>query len=214
MAPRSRSPGGHLYLVRRKSVNAVSPKRRTPFLVCSLAASLTMLTSCASTPLDTSGGGGSSVSSDQCRLEGCPVVDDAGAGGPQVSFRQDLMPAIQRNCSDAPCHGKEVDGAAELFLGPPLPAAVDVSSVIRRIVGVSSRTAPELRLIAPGDPENSFLLLKVEGCQNTGGLTCQALLGARSGQPCGDTMPQAARPLCNKERANLRSWIRQGAQDD
>jgi len=146
-------------------------------------------------------------------LQPCPVVDD-GQEGPPVSFRQDLLPAIQRNCSDVPCHGKETGGAAGLFLAPPPPAAADASGVLGRLVGVPSRTASGLRLIAPGDPSQSFLVIKVEGCQNALGLTCTAQPGAVTAGPCGDTMPQGARPLCNAERVFLRHWIRQGASDN
>jgi hypothetical protein len=148
-----------------------------------------------------------------CALAACPSVDDGIVGAP-VSFRRDLMLPLQRNCSDEICHGSSTASQAGLYLGAPLPTPVDVSSVIARLVSVPSRTAPELSLVAPGDPARSFLLLKVEGCQNASTLVCRAQPGAHGAEPCGDTMPQAARPLCNAERDFLRRWVRQGASDN
>jgi hypothetical protein len=149
-----------------------------------------------------------------CALGSCPVNDDV-PEGPEVSFRRDLLVPIQRNCSDAPCHGRETGGGASLFLSPPVPAVVDATLMIERLVGVASQTAPELALVAPGSPSRSFLVLKVEGCQNASlGITCRAQPGARTTAPCGDTMPQAARPLCNADRELLRRWIQQGARDN
>ena len=96
-----------------------------------------------------------------------------------------------------------------------MPAVVDAALLIGRLVGVASQTAPELDLIAPGSPSRSFLVLKIEGCQNSStGITCRAQPGAKTTAPCGDTMPQAARPLCNADRELLRRWIQQGARDN
>jgi hypothetical protein len=148
-----------------------------------------------------------------CALQACPTPDDGLAGSP-VSFRRDLVLPLQRNCSDAICHGSPAGSAAGLYLGPPLPVPVDTASLIGRLVDVASRTAPELPLIAPGEPARSFLLLKIEGCQNTGSLTCRPQPGAKGTAPCGDTMPQAARALCNAERDFLRRWVLQGASDN
>jgi len=178
-----------------------------------LALGLFAMSACAGAHGSDGGTGGSSISSAQCRLDACQVTDDAGEG-PTVSFRQDLQAAIQENCADAPCHGKDPGAQADLYLGPTIPAAVDTSSVLDRVVGVPSRTDPALLLVAPGRPDESFLLLKVEGCQNALGLSCMAQMGSHSGQPCGDTMPQGERPLCNDERRLLRRWIQQGAADN
>lgn len=157
----------------------------------------------------------SSVSSRDCSLGSCPVVDPIATAGVSVSFKNDLVPALQRNCNDAPCHGSASGSGADLYLSEPAPAVVDPRAMLARLVGVPSKTAPTLHLIEPGDPARSFLVAKVEGCQEKLSFSCmrQARASAGSG-PCGDTMPQGQRPLCNRERDLLRLWILAGAQDN
>lgn len=157
----------------------------------------------------------SSISSRDCSLGSCPVADPMAMAGVNVSFKNDLVPALQRNCNDAPCHGSPRGSGADLYLSEPAPAVVDPGAMLARLVGVPSKTAPALHLVEPGDPARSFLVAKVEGCQENFGFSCtrQARASAGSG-PCGDTMPQGQRPLCNRERELLRLWILAGAKDN
>lgn len=125
------------------------------------------------------------------------------------------MLPLQRNCSDAPCHGNRNDSGGAFYLSEPSPAAVNASEMLARMVRVASKTAPSVPLIEPGDPTHSFLVAKIEGCQDSLNFTCtaQPRASATSGA-CGDTMPQGQRPLCNQERSLLRLWILAGAQDN
>ncbi|MEM9193706.1 MAG: hypothetical protein AAGF12_31310, partial [Myxococcota bacterium] len=60
-------------------------------------------------------------------------------------------------------------------------------------------------------PAASFFVLKVEGCHTMAGLDCTPLPGVMSNEPCGDPMPQAARPICDEDRRLLQRWVLQGA---
>jgi hypothetical protein len=131
--------------------------------------------------------------------------------GDPISFGAQIVPILHRQCADAVCHGRP---GAEPYLGPSLPAAPDAHVMWTAIVGVPSATAPELALIEPSAPAESFLVLKIEGCQNAGALACTPLMGVMSGMPCGDTMPQAGRPVCNADRALVRRWVLQGALEN
>lgn len=151
--------------------------------------------------------------SSECQLRDCAVALDVDPSLPEVSFRADLFPTLQRRCSDAFCHGQRVPP----FLGPPRPAVpseAEFEQILAALVDRPSLTAPAMALVTPGDPSRSFLILKVEGCQNASDLSCQPLPGATSGQACGDTMPQASRVVCDRDRALLRAWVAQGARNN
>lgn len=151
----------------------------------------------------------------QCQFPKCPVAfDPMIAERPEVSFAKDVYPTLQRNCSDFACHGTEPGKGAGLYLGAQPPAKVDASEIHALLVGVPSRTAPSVALVEPFDPELSFFLLKMEGCQSSLELDCVPQEGATSGDACGDKMPQGGRPICDQDRELLRTWIAQGAQDN
>ena len=64
-------------------------------------------------------------------------------------------------------------------------------------------------------------MLKVDGCQDSAGLTCTAQDGALCQTACGDSMPQFDDPGAEldfplpAEQANkIRAWIAQGAQNN
>ena len=112
------------------------------------------------------------------------------ASGPEeVSFQKDLMPILKRRC--AACHitGDE-PGKMALVPGKAYGFIVDVDAV-----------AVSMKRIAPGDPQNSYLLHKIQGTHlDVGGS------GAR--------MPFHQGPLPNKDISNFRAWIEQGAKNN
>ncbi|MEL6182310.1 MAG: hypothetical protein AAFS10_25360, partial [Myxococcota bacterium] len=145
----------------------------------------------------------------ECQLRACPEALDV-EPGPPVSFRRDLLPTLQRNCADNPCHGR----AAEPFLGPSLPTTPDASEILAHIVGIPSETVPSMLLVEPGAPAESFLIVKVEGCQDALELECTPQPGSTTSSACGGVMPLASRPICDLDRELLRRWVLQGALDN
>ena len=136
---------------------------------------------------------------------GVDAATDAPA--PAVPFSA-VQALLTRDCTTASCHGHPDGGgggAGGLFL---TPASISYSAMVAR----PSVEVPAFQLVAPGDPDHSYLVLKVEG-------TMRAVVGAACatspGQnPCGAQMPQLAAPLSADERALIRNWISAGAPMD
>lgn len=103
----------------------------------------------------------------------------------------DVAPIIARACAVGGCHLR-APGAGELVLDAGWRAA---------LVGVPAQQHPAMALVAPGSPEQSWLVAKLEGgfC----GMTCA--------QGCGAAMPPGE-PLPAAERAIIAAWIRDGAR--
>ncbi len=87
-------------------------------------------------------------------------------------------------CATSGCHGGN-NPAANLSLR---------GEDIAQIVSVSSAARPDYQLIAPGDPVNSYLLMKVRGDERI----------------AGDRMPPA-RALEPEEIALVEAWVEAGA---
>jgi hypothetical protein len=67
----------------------------------------------------------------------------------------------------------------------------------------------------PGDPANSFLMRKVDGCFEGLEASCTVQsTESESGHPCGDRMPHSSKTLCEDERDMIRRWIAQGAKNN
>lgn len=105
---------------------------------------------------------------------------------PTVSLRQ-VQSRILQGCSD--CHSGPT--------GPGIPRGMNLSSAedsFQNLVNVPSRQVPALMRIAPGDPDNSYLVQKVEGTN---------AVGAR--------MPLGNQVLSAQDLADLRRWVLDGA---
>jgi hypothetical protein len=64
-------------------------------------------------------------------------------------------------------------------------------------VGVASTSEPGFLRVEPGDPDNSYVVIKLEGRQN---------VGAR--------MPLGGAPMDGIDLENIRNWIAAGAQNN
>lgn len=84
--------------------------------------------------------------------------------------------------------------------GPNAPFGLDLSEgrAYGNAVGVRSAEVPELFRIAPGDPDASYLVMKVEGDPD--------IVGAQ--------MPLRGPPLSASRIGLLRDWIADGAPED
>ncbi|WP_437635893.1 hypothetical protein [Sorangium sp. So ce854] len=129
---------------------------------------------------------------------------------PEVSFKADVLPTLQRGCAfSSTCHGAEAGSAGFAYLGPPFSEqATDaqIAAIVAQNVGVASRAPSGMPRIAAGDPANSFLMHKVDGTLTCGDLECAP------DDACGKTMPAGGDLLPAAERDAIRRWIQQGAK--
>jgi hypothetical protein len=127
---------------------------------------------------------------------------DAGTSGdgraePYPSFTDDVLPPIIVSCSLTACHGSKLSNL-NIFLPPNDPDA---------LYAELQKTSPTtgLKFVAPGDPDNSYLMLKIEGKQAT-------LSGKCPGGDCGTEMPPDTGLLPQEQRDAIRAWIAAGAK--
>ena len=81
---------------------------------------------------------------------------------------------------------------------PPLGLALNAGVSRQNLVGVPSVGVPEVQRNKPGNPDESYMVWKLEG---------------RSGIT-GDRMPLGLEPLRPEEIAAIREWIQDGALDN
>lgn len=77
---------------------------------------------------------------------------------------------------------------------------LEEGSSFSNLVGVDS-TESDLKRVLPGDPDNSYLIHKLEGTQSSAGGS-------------GVQMPKGATPLTDEEIQAIRDWITAGAEDN
>ncbi len=130
---------------------------------------------------------------------------------PAVSFRTDVLPTFQNSCGlSASCHGNQAGPIAQPYLGPPTSAGTatdtDIDAIFAANVNVDSVKEMGMKIVAPGDPANSFLMHKVDNS-----LKCETL---KCGTNCGGSMPLGTPTLAQEQRDKIRRWIAQGAKND
>ncbi len=113
----------------------------------------------------------------------------SGGGGSTPPTLQANFTSIQDNVLTpicAPCHA----GA-----GAPQGLRLDAANSYALLVGVASSEQPSLQRVAPGDPNDSYLIKKLEGTASVGG-----------------RMPLGGTPLAQADIDVIRQWITDGAQ--
>lgn len=132
---------------------------------------------------------------------GMPAPADGGSdaptneGGSAPSFTRDVAPIFARSCgAGGSCHGA----------GAPSGLVLTEGMALQNLVGVMATTAPRLQRVVPGDPEQSFLVMKLEGTHRRA--FCPLVPN------CGSQMPMIGGVvLANDEMQRIRSWITAGA---
>jgi hypothetical protein len=104
-------------------------------------------------------------------------------------FRSDIAPLLASRCATCHLTGQE---AGNMSLIP--------DKAIATLVGVKSVEARSLTRVVPGKPDDSYLVMKLEGTHIEHGGT-------------GATMPFGALPLSKEEIARVRQWISEGAKE-
>jgi hypothetical protein len=103
------------------------------------------------------------------------------------SFAEDVQDIFERNgCTASGCHGTFAASELSLAAGSAYGEIVNVPAV-----------SEDFLLVEPNDPQNSYIVIKVEGRHTVG-----------------SRMPLSGVPLDAIDIANLRNWIVQGAQNN
>src|SRR5690606_7971360 len=143
---------------------------------CALACVLALPAACGSG----SGGGGSPPP---------PSGGGGGGGGGGPSVLQPTFASIQENVFTPICTACHTGAAA------PQGLRLDEANSYGLLVGVPSTEVPSLMRVEPGDPDNSYLIQKLEGTAAVGG-----------------RMPLNGTPLPQADIDVIRQWITEGAQ--
>ena len=96
---------------------------------------------------------------------------------------------FSKSCAFSSCHGAS-NGSGDLDLRP--------GHAYGAMVNVPSSKKADATLVIPGDPDNSYLILKLEGDPSIEG----------------DSMPSKTPPIDQDRIDEVRSWIADGAQDN
>ncbi|WP_437893610.1 hypothetical protein [Sorangium sp. So ce124] len=155
------------------------------------------------------GGGAGSAGQGDARCHDYTRFD---AGRP-VEFRTEVLPLLQRSCATgAACHADSRGDPTRPYLGPtastpPAQVGADELAAIReQNVDVDSAEASGMKRVAPGDPEHSYVMHKIDGTLECGLVSCD--------EGCGLAMPPTLKPLSADEKDTVRRWIAHGAAID
>jgi hypothetical protein len=119
---------------------------------------------------------------------------------PVASFENDVAPVLAKSCAFSSCHGSRTPANRGIFLDAKPENIAEVKSALR----ANARSAPSLSYVAPGDPDKSFLMHKLDGDQCVVSESC-------TGGDCGKSMPEGNELLPESSRDAIRRWIAQGA---
>ena len=115
--------------------------------------------------------------------------DSSSTPSTNPSFAQDVNPIFAAaGCTASNCHG---GGASGLTLGS------SAASNFAHLVNVASSSAPTFLLVRPNNPTDSYLIMKLEGRQLSGG-----------------RMPLGGQALSTTQIATIKNWISAGALND
>ena len=139
-----------------------------------------------------------------------------------VSFKTDVIPAFQQNCTvSSACHGQmNNSGEENLFLGFDVGmGTTDPMDVYSMLVGVPSQEDPAMNLVTASDLSTSYLWQKLQNTQNNFASAArrQTCIDCNADSPCGGLMPYDGELLAETDPQNLctiQSWITQGAKNN
>lgn len=128
-----------------------------------------------------------------CGTDSAPSCGEPDPAAPPAAA-DDVRTILAGNCALGGCH-LHAPGAGGLVLD------ASSSAWLAAVVGVPAQES-SLDLVAPGDPQASWLVHKVEG--SFCGMTCTPGLG------CGGQMPLGT-ALSDADRTTIIGWIEAGA---
>ncbi len=123
---------------------------------------------------------------------------------PAVSFKSEVMPVFSASCASSSCHGIADAPKGALFLGAQLQHGSDATAVWSALVAKPSAQLPAMAFVTAGEPENSYLMHKLDSDQCMFESSCV-------GHDCLRSMPYDTSALAVEKRDVVRRWIAQGA---
>lgn len=108
----------------------------------------------------------------------------------KISWAQDVLPILSRDCTGADCHGSG-------FKAEDLDLETDAYKAIFKL---KSSQQPKLMLVAPKSAKESYLWHKVSGTHKSDEVKGK-----------GETMPLSRGMLEKKDLEKIKAWIEQGA---
>lgn len=119
------------------------------------------------------------------------------ARNPYPSFKSDVVPIIQQSCALTACHASKESNLGIFLAYDPV-----------QLYGELKKTSPTagVPFVVAGDPTTSYLVLKLEGKQDTLAAKCPSM-------KCGNVMPPDD-PLPAAKIKVFTDWIMAGAKDD
>ena len=167
--------------------------RKASLIVCSaiLGSLVVVVAACSSDP---------ETSPIKAGKDGSPPPE-VDARRPYPSFRDDVLPIVRDSCALAACHSSK-DSNLGIFLKED---GVQVYAEFQKM----SPTAMGQKFVVPMHPETSYLVIKLEGTQDTLAASCtNAPL-----KTCGVAMPPDAKLTADKIDT-FKKWITEGAKDN
>ncbi len=113
-------------------------------------------------------------------------------GGDEVTLSQDVQPIFTGNCVFSGCH----TGSA-----PQEGMSLGEGQTFSNVVNVAARQLPGMSRVTPNQPDNSYLVHKVQGTHLDVGVGGS-----------GSRMPLNRSPLSQSDIDLIRAWIQAGAQ--
>ncbi len=115
---------------------------------------------------------------------------DGDDGGGEVTLSRDVQPIFTGNCTFSGCHAGS---------SPEQGMSLSAGQAFGSVVNVAARQLPGMNRVTPNQPDNSYLVHKVQG-------THLAVGGS------GSRMPLNRSPLSQSDIDLIRAWIQAGAQ--
>ncbi len=114
---------------------------------------------------------------------------DGDDGGDGVTLSRDVQPIFTGNCVFSGCHAGS---------SPEEGMSLGAGQAFSNVVNVAARQLPSMNRVTPNQPDNSYLVHKVQGTHlDVGG--------------SGSQMPEGLSPLSQSDIDLIRAWIQAGA---
>ena len=115
---------------------------------------------------------------------------DGDDGGDEVTLSRDVQPIFTGNCVFSGCHAGS---------SPEQGMSLSAGQAFGSVVNVAARELPSMNRVTPDQPDNSYLVHKVQGTHLAAGGS-------------GSRMPLNRSPLSQSDIDLIREWIQAGAQ--